>query len=252
MQTELTTGLYYNSTVNLGSVTYVQPTLAYVKDNALFGYTSYFYGTRYRLEVSPAIGGWRFTQLLADYRHYQMITFPFSFAFRGMAIGRLGRDGDRFPVYLGSPDLVRGYTYASYSTGECSVPTSTSYSGCPELDQLIGSRAAVFNAEFRFPLTRNLVLGFLPVGFPPIEAALFYDAGIAWNANSTVHLARPANPNLAVDRWPMTSWGVGIRVNLFGFTVLRVDYAVPLQRKYSDPAQRSHGPYWIVSLGPPF
>lgn len=251
-QTELTTGLYYDSTVNLASITYVQPTIAYVKDNALFGYTSYFYGTRYRFEVSPAFGGWQFTQLLGDYRHYQMIAFPFSFAFRGMALARLGRDGGNFPMYIGSPDLVRGYTYASYSTSECSAPTTSSYSGCPELDQLIGTRAAVFNAEFRFPLTRNLVLGFLPVGFPPIEAALFYDAGIAWNANSQVHLSRPATPDLAVDRWPMTSWGVGIRVNLFGFTVLRVDYAVPLQRKYADAAQQSHGAYWIVSLGPPF
>ena len=250
--TNLYTGQYYDSTVSLGSVTYLQPTLAYVKDNALFGYTSYFYGTRYRFEVSPAIGGWQFTQLLGDFRHYQMIAFPFSFAFRGVAIGRLGRDGGNFPIYIGTPDLVRGYTYASYSAAECSVPTSTSYSGCPQLDQLIGSRAAVFNAEFRFPLTRNLVLGFLPVGFPPIEAALFYDAGIAWNGDSRVHLSRPANPDLAFDRWPMTSWGVGIRVNLFGFTVLRVDYAVPLQRKYSDATLQSHGPYWIVSLGPPF
>ena len=42
----------------------------------------------------------------------------------------------------------------------------------------------------------------------------------------------------------MTSYGIGARINLFGFTVLRIDYAVPLQR--------SHGGYWIVSLGPPF
>ena len=253
MQYDLLYGGYLDSTVNLASVTYIQPTLAYVKDNALFGYTSYFYGTRYRFEVAPAIGGWRYTELLGDYRHYQMITFPFSFAFRGMALARLGRDGGNFPTYIGSPDLVRGYTYASYSTSECSTPTSTSYSGCPQLDQLIGSRAAVFNAEFRFPLTRNLVLGFLPVGFPPIEAALFYDAGIAWNADSRVHLSQPSNPDYGVDRWPMTSWGVGIRVNLFGFTVLRVDYAIPLQRKYaSGSGLTSHGAYWIVSLGPPF
>jgi Tol biopolymer transport system component len=255
MQTELIGGVPYDyneTTTDGASVTYVQPTLAYVKDNALFGFTSYFYGTRYRLEVAPAIGGWQFTQLLADYRHYQMIAFPFSFSFRGMALARLGKDGGNFPVYLGSPDLVRGYTYASYTAQECSAPTGASYTGCPELDQLIGSRVAVFNAEFRFPLTRSLVLGFLPVGFPPIEAAVFYDAGIAWNAGQSVHLSRPSNPDLAVDRWPMTSYGIGVRINLFGFTVLRVDYAVPLQRKYSDPNQLSHGGYWIVSLGPPF
>jgi hypothetical protein len=47
-----------------------------------------------------------------------------------------------------------------------------------------------------------------------------------------------------VDRWPVTSYGIGARINLFGFTVLRIDYAVPLQRP--------RGGYWIVSLGPPF
>jgi len=170
-----------------------------------------------------------------------------SVSVRAMAIGRLGRDGGNFPSFLGYPDMIRGYTFQSYTSAECSAASAQAvgYStGCPELDQLLGSRIAVFNAEFRFPLVRTLTLGFLPVGFPPIEAAVFYDAGIAWNGNSALHLSRPASPNLALDRWPMTSYGIGARINLFGFTVLRIDYAVPLQR--------SRGGYWMVSLGPPF
>jgi Tol biopolymer transport system component len=254
---------YGESITDTTGITYVQPTLALVKDNSLFGYTSNFYGERYRLEVAPAFGGWQFTQLLADYRRYQMLVFPVSISVRAMAIGRLGRDGGTFPVFLGYPDMVRGYTFQSYTSADCSTPTTQSASfttGCPELDQLLGSRIAVFNAEFRFPLVRSLTLGFLPVGFPPIEAAIFYDAGIAWNGNSAVHLRRPTShpcgigegvagttctgPDLAVDRWPVTSYGIGARINLFGFTVLRIDYAVPLQRP--------RGGYWIVSLGPPF
>lgn len=241
------TGNYGESVTDTTGITFVQPSIALVKDNSLFGYTSNFYGERYRLSVSPSFGGWRFTELLADYRRYQMLVFPVSVSVRGMAVARLGRDGGIYPSFLGYPDMVRGYTFQSYTAAECSVPTrqSTGYTtGCPELDQLLGSRIAVFNAEFRFPLVRTLTLGFLPVGFPPIEAAIFYDAGIAWNDNSALHLRRPANADLAIDRWPMTSYGVGARINLFGFTVLRVDYAVPLQR--------SRGGYWIVSLGPPF
>ena len=245
------TGYYNESYESLGSITYVQPTLALAHDNSLFGWTSPFYGTRWRLEVAPSIGDWRFTQLLADYRRYIMIAFPFSFAFRGFALGRVGRDGNQFPLYMGWPDYVRGYTYASYSSSECSLASAGSSTGCPELDQLIGSRIAVFSAEFRFPLVRSLTLGFLPIGFPPIEAAAFYDAGIAWQSGSSVHLSQPTNADLLTDRWPMTSYGVGIRVNLFGFTVLRVDYAVPLQRRYAD-SERNHKGYWIVSLGPPF
>ena len=243
---------YQETTTDNSGVTFVQPTLAYVKDNSLFGYTSNFYGSRYRLEVAPTIGGWRFTQLTADYRRYIMIAFPFSVSVRALAMGRVGPDGGNFPVYIGNPDLVRGYTYPSYSVGECSAASSSSYSGCPELDQLIGSRVAVFNAEFRFPLTRSLVLGFLPVGFPPIEAALFYDAGLAWNSGSKLFRSRPDSADVATGRWPMTSYGVGIRINLLGFTVLRIDYAVPLQRRYTNPEQTSKHGYWIVSLGPPF
>ena len=244
---------YDDNTVSEGSVTYLVPSLALVQDNSLFGFTSPFYGQRYRFEVAQAIGGWRFTQLMADYRRYLMITFPFSFSFRGAYVGRLGRDAEIFyPMFLGSPDLVRGYTYRSYTVEECSQVTGATYTNCPELDQLVGTRVAVFNAEFRFPLTRSLVLGFLPVGFPPIEAAAFFDAGVAWNGNSNVSLRRPSSPNLQTDRWPMTSYGLGLRVNLFNFTILRVDYAVPLQRRYADPAQRSKHGYWIVSLGPPF
>ncbi len=243
---------YGETYTNQGSITYVQPTLALSYDNALFGYTSYFYGKRYRFEVAPSVGGWKYTQLLADYRRYYMIAFPFSFSVRGLALGRLGRDGDNFPVFMGYPDFVRGYTFASYQPSECSLSAGGSATGCPELDQLLGSRVAVVSAEFRFPLVRRLTLGFLPIGFPPIEAALFYDAGIAWNSGQQTHLRRPATPDMAVDRWPMTSYGVGVRINLLGFTVLRIDYAVPLQRRYTDPSQTSKRGYWIVSLGPPF
>jgi outer membrane protein assembly factor BamA len=104
---------------------------------------------------------------------------------------------------------------------------------------------AVFNAEFRFFLIRNLTLGFLPIGFPPIEGALWYDAGLAWNSNSSIRLSRSASQDLDTVRSPVTSYGVGLRVNLFGLTVLRLDYAIPNQR----PGRRG---YWILSLGPPF
>lgn len=228
-----------------GSVSYVQPSVAWVYDNSLFGYTSPFFGKRMRFEVSPAIGDWTFTQLLGDYRRYDLIKFPFSFATRFLALARVGRDGDQFPLFIGTPDLVRGYTFGSFRTSECSTPTVNTRTGCPEVDQLIGSRVAVANFEFRFPLIRNLTLGFLPVGFPPIEGALFYDAGIAWNSGSDLHWARPASADLGLIRAPVTSYGAGLRVNLFGFTILRVDYAVPRQRPVK-------GGYWLVSLGPPY
>jgi hypothetical protein len=229
-----------DSTSNDASLNLVQPSFAVVYDNSLFGYTSPFFGKRYRLEVSPVLGSWHYVQLLGDYRRYDLIRFPFTVATRALALARVGRDGDLFPVFLGSPDLVRGYTYTSLVEGECAASAT-----CPAFNQLIGSRVAVFNAEFRFFLIRNLTLGFLPIGFPPIEGALWYDAGLAWNSNSSIRLSRSASQDLDTVRSPVTSYGVGLRVNLFGLTVLRLDYAIPNQR----PGRRG---YWILSLGPPF
>ena len=237
---------YGDSTSNDASTGFIQPTLALVYDNSLFGYTSSFYGHRYRFEVSPSFGGWHYTQVLGDYRRYDMVFAPFfTLATRALALGRLGRDGNMFPIFLGSTELVRGYTYSSFRSSECSQPDATSTTGCPEVDQLVGSRIAVANIEFRFPLIRNLALGFLPIGFPPIEGALFYDVGLSWSEGSDLRWSRRSASSLEGIRAPISSYGIGIRANLFNFAILRVDYAVPRQRP-------TRGGYWMVSLGPPF
>jgi outer membrane protein assembly factor BamA len=162
--------------------------------------------------------------------------------------GRFGRDADLFPQFLGSTQFIRGYTAGSLYNHECLQPgnnTNQGVTGCPDLDQLIGSSIAVVNAELRFPLTRSLVLGFLPVGFPPIEGALFYDAGLAWNSTSTVKLTWSPSPDKENVRTPVRSWGGSIRVNALGFVVLRLDYTKPLSRAHETP-------YWTLSLGPTF
>ena len=101
------------------------------------------------------------------------------------------------------------------------------------------------NAELRFPLTRSLVLGFLPVGFPPIEGALFYDVGMAWEGSSKLKWSRSATDNPDLVRTPLKSYGGSIRANLLGFVILRLDYTKPVNR----PGRH---PYWTVSLGPTF
>ncbi len=110
---------------------------------------------------------------------------------------------------------------------------------------MIGSKIAVGNVELRFPLTRSLVLGFLPLGFPPIEGAIFYDIGMAWNDASTVKWKRDATDNPLLVRQPLRSWGMSIRANVFGLLIMRFDYTRPLDRSL----KRS---YWTISLGPTF
>jgi Tol biopolymer transport system component len=243
-----TTGAFQNESVvsNGGpSATYVQPSIAHVHDNTLFGYVGPFAGSRSRFSIAPAIGTWQFPAGLVDYRRYFVLR-PFTLAVRGLMFGRFGRDADRFPVFVGNTDLLRGYTAGSFRNNECHAdPASVMQTGCAELDQLIGSKIAVANAEIRFPLTRSLVLGFLPVGFPPIEGAIFFDAGMAWNDASTIVWHRAPTDNPVLVRMPLRSWGGSIRANVFGLAIVRFDYTKPLDR----PLKSS---YWTISLGPTF
>lgn len=228
-----------DSTASNASVSFVQPSLALVHDKTLFGYVGPFAGARSRFQVQPALGDWQYIAGLADYRRYLFFR-PFTLAFRGLVFGRFGRDAERFPIFLGSTDLIRGYTAGSIRDHEC----AGSFSGCAEIDQLIGSKIAVANVELRFPLTRSLVLGFLPIGFPPIEGALFYDAGLAWSEGSIVKWSRGAGTDPDV-RAPLRSWGASIRANMLGYLILRFDYTKPLNRRHDAS-------YWTVSLGPTF
>jgi outer membrane protein assembly factor BamA len=231
---------------NQASLGYVQPSVAIVHDNALFSYVGPFSGSRSRFGISPAFGNKKFTTITADYRRYQFFR-PFTLAVRGLFYGNSGRDATLFPIFLGSTELIRGYTSGSIINNECKTAPSVSsgFTGCSPLDQLIGTSVAVANVELRFPLTRSLVLGFLPVGLPPIEGALFYDAGIAWQGGDTLRLnRRPSDDPLAV-RSLMRSYGGSIRVNLLGFVILRFDVAKPLNRAHNKA-------YWTISLGPTF
>jgi len=241
-------GFYITSsynTVSGATIGYAQPSVALVHDNALFGYVGPFAGARSRFEIAPTVGSWHFTAGLGDYRRY-IFARPFTLAVRGLFFGRFGRDADLFPIFLGSTELIRGYTAGSFRNNECvAAVTVTSRTGCAELDQLIGSRIAVGNVELRFPLTRSLVLGFLPIGFPPIEGALFYDVGMAWEGGSTLRWNRSAADSPDQVRTPLKSYGGSIRANLLGFVILRFDYTKPVDR----PSKHA---YWTVSLGPTF
>ena len=233
------------------NVTYFEPSLALVSDRARFAFVGPFAGSRSRLSVAPALGGWKFTTAVADIRQY-LFARPFTLALRGMVVGRWGRDADEFPMFLGSPDLLRGYTARSVRDHECggsldNTPVNGTFlTGCPELDQMIGSKIAVAGAELRFPLTRNLVLGLLPIPLPPVEGAIFVDMGLAWEDGNIIRWERKPGDDLLNVRQPLKSWGASIRTNVAGFLILRFDYARPFDRPAHDRA------YWTVSIGPTF
>jgi hypothetical protein len=78
----------------------------------------------------------------------------YTLATRVIHYGRYGsgaEDPRLFPLYVGYPDLVRGYDVNSFDVSEC-APTAASQ--CPAFDRMLGSRLLVGNIEFRFPLLR--------------------------------------------------------------------------------------------------
>ena len=154
-------------------------------------------------------------------------------------------DEERFRFFAGSPDLLRGYTVGSFAKHEClTAADSASTTGCLALDQLVGTRLGIATIELRFPLL-GYGSGLLSTGFPAIEGAFFYDAGVAWQERKMVQFSRHPGQPYDKIRVPLTSTGLALRANLFNFLILRADYAFPLQR----PGVNG---YWTISLGPTF
>ena len=222
----LTGDIYQDTTVTTQlaeSLTLGTTSAAYVFDTSTFGATSPVSGQRYRFEASPTFGTINFTNLLADYRRYVMPVPFYTLAVRGMHYGRYGAGGEDprlYPLYIGYPSLVRGYDVTNVDAYEC-VPVS--WSTCPAIDQLMGSRMLVGNVELRFPLLRPFGLSRGMYGPVPVEVAIFADAGVAWTREQTPRV-------LGGEREGVSSAGVALRVNILGFMVGEFDFVRPFQR----------------------
>jgi hypothetical protein len=211
---------------------------ALVYDNSFFGATSPILGQRYRLEADPVVGSMQFTSVLADYRRYLMPLRPFTIAARIMHYGRYGANAEDstrlYPLFLGYPSLVRGYDYNSV-LNDCQTGLN---GACDVYNRLFGSRIAVGNLELRFPLLGVLGIGHGYYGAFPIEAAVFADAGVAYN--------RGQEPSfLGGPRKLVTSAGAALRLNLFGFAIAELDFVRPF-------SWAGKGWTWQFSLNPGF
>ncbi|HYW51623.1 MAG TPA: hypothetical protein VE861_13505 [Gemmatimonadaceae bacterium] len=230
---------------NQGSLTFLQPKGAYVFDNTLGGYTGPIMGRRMRFAYEPTFGSRQWHEFIADYRRYDPILFNFlTIATRVTSVIRAGRDETFFPNYIGNPNGVmwlRGYDRVNALDFGCQ-PTVGASQGCNNTE-LLGSRALVASAEVRFPLIRRFELGVLPVQLPPVDGAVFYDAGMAWSKGQTARFSgAPDTYDQNTQRFLLRSYGYSLRLNLFNFALLRWDYAIPLDR----PERKG---FWQWSLG---
>jgi Tol biopolymer transport system component len=200
--------------------------IAYTLDNAFMGITSPLRGQRFRAESKYYVGGLSFLNITLDYRKYFFFN-PISLATRLYHVGRYGKSptNDLFrALYIGWPWLVRGYD--AYNP---------SYNG----ENTFGSRIAIANIELRMPFTGPERLCLIPFKYFVSELSVFTDAGLAWNSNDKILME--LNPSIlpeksAFTKYPMVSYGVSLRINLFGYMVLEPYYAFPLQKNGSKYA----------------
>jgi hypothetical protein len=209
-----------------------QAGFALVGDNSYFGFTSPVRGWRYRFEVEPTFGDLEFQSVTLDYRRY-FFARPVTFAVRGLHFGRYGNDaesGRLTPLYVGRPNLIRGYEIGDINLSECSVDPNDP-GACPEFDRLVGSRVGVLNFELRFPLVGTEGFGLFRTRFLPVELGLFVDAGTAWTEDATPELRFEED---SLERVPVVSAGLSARLLLGGFAVLHFYAAKPFQRPQED------------------
>ncbi|WP_184549728.1 DPP IV N-terminal domain-containing protein [Mucilaginibacter sp. FT3.2] len=231
---------------NLRSYSLVQLSTALVGDNSFFGVTAPLNGFRYRLEAGYNFGTYKFFSPTIDLRKYVRVE-PITFAARLFAYGRFGDSNGIYPLYVGYPFYIRGYE------GQTFYNNNKKASNGFNIDQLSGSRMAVFNFETRLPFTGPEKLAQIKSKFLFTDLNLFFDAGLAWNAGDHIYFQKnppvlgqtPAldangNPQTDADgkpvlnniygRVPALSAGISLRINVFGAFVLEPYLAVPFNR----------------------
>jgi len=207
--------------INLG-----QASAAYVYDTTALGPTSPLLGTRARLEVTPTIGDVQWTEVLFDYRRYLSPIPAVTIAGRALHFGRYGGGGDDprlSPLFVGYPNLVRGYDVDTFSLRDCRADGRFD---CPDFEELLGTRLAVANLEVRVPLP-GIFRGTREYWQLPIEAFAFADSGVAWTATE-----RPAL--IGGTRALVSSVGAGARVNLAGYLITEFNAAKAVSRDRDD------------------
>lgn len=202
---------------------YAEPSVAWVTDNAIWGYTGPLSGRRARVELSVAAGDLRYNLGIVDLRQYLNVSREYVFALRGVFGASDGKTPRVFSV--GGSQTIRGYDSASLS----------------------GTRAFVGNIEFRFPLVHRLWLGFpLPLDIRDIRGCLFVDGGTAWEGGGVSFFTKDEKSGLFKTKDLRASYGLGARLNL-GFFVLKYDLA-----RKTDLVSSSGGWRSLWTLGAEF
>ena len=229
---------------------FVMPAISYVHDNTLWGYTAPIKGTRYNITLlgTPKIGsnGVSFFSAIGDYRTYFDLADDYTFVLRLNGGYSFGKNPQRF--YIGGTESWINY---EIQNDELPIEEIQDFAFSTPVMPLrgynyntrSGSKFALMNAEFRFPLFRYLILGLLPFGFQNIQGVLFADAGSVWSDNKKLQLFQNVNGFQTKDL--LLSMGIGTRL-FFLYFPMKLDIA------WTYDMQKFSQPRYMISIGADF
>lgn len=229
---------------------FVLPAVSYVHDNTLFGYTAPIKGTRYNLTLmgTPKIGsnGVSFFSAMADYRTYFELAEDYNFVLRLNGGASFGKNPQRF--YIGGTESWINYEIQNdilpiEDINDFAFSTPVMPLRGYNYNYKSGSKFALMNAEFRFPLFRYLILGLLPLGFQNIQGVIFTDIGTVWSDNKKLQFFEDNNGLKTKDL--LIGMGIGTRL-FFLYFPMKLDIA------WSYDMQHFSKPKYMISIGADF
>jgi len=203
---------------------------SYVFDNVLWGYTAPMNGRRFKVTLDAGINLFdskdiNFYSGAFDSRRYWHFGQMVSMAVRFSAGASFGRTPKQYFVggttnFIGTRTLeAKVYDVENLYFADVVTPLrGQDYYG------LSGDRYALINWELRFPMIQYFVMKYpLPILISNVTGAVFTDIGAAWFGSN--FKGGTSEGGISRLRDIKTGFGCGMRINLFGFALLRYDIA---------------------------
>lgn len=221
--------------------TFTLPSISFVQDNVLWGYTSPIEGTRYFLTLFGDPGfvkkSQSFYSFVFDYRNYLRFWFDNGFAFRLSGGISGGTNAQRF--FIGGTENWINRTFAS---GGIPIASASDFAFLtPALPlrgydyaERIGTHYGLLNLELRMPIIRYLLTGGLPLFFQNIIGVAFIDAGSAWDNTGKLKMIGKNENGSTVTNDLLLGTGVGFRFNFIMLWRLDIAWKYNLD-KFSQP-----------------
>ncbi len=177
---------------------FIEPSLAYVHDTALYTPLGPLDGRRSRFSLHPAIGDFTYLTLAADQRWYLRATRRSVLAFRLLTVTSLGENARIFKI--GGSNTFRAGEFDD-----------------EDKERIEGARIALSNIEYRFPLLPKINF---------LRGNIFWDMGLGWS--DSVQLFTTENTDFLRLKDLRAAYGAGIRIPIsvpFGIINFRLDIA---------------------------